>query len=131
MILANSVSDPTLEALTSKFPLLLIEPANTRLPTATSSGVNSPVKKELFTVLKPEITVPSVAIFSPGFTTNMSPICNSVIGMSFISPFLLISTSDADNLNNSESAEPAFRLALCSKYRPNITKNMIAAETST
>ena len=74
--------------------------------------------------------MPSVAIRSPGLTTNISPISSSLIGIVLVIPFTCTSTSEADNLNNSANADPALRLALCSKYRPNITKKIRAEDTS-
>ena len=44
--------------------------------TPTSTGTDSPVSIEASTAPRPETTVPSVAIFSPGRTTNSSPTCS-------------------------------------------------------
>ncbi|CAB5062538.1 unannotated protein [freshwater metagenome] len=124
------MSDPIRLALTIKLPLLLIDPANTKSFMATSTGVASPVKNELLIVLNPDTTWPSVGIESPGFITNRSPTTRSSIEITDVEFPRFTSTVPADNLNNSASAEPALCFALCSKYRPSMTKKITADETS-
>ena len=117
-------------ALTTSEPLLLIEPAKTKSAIVISSGVDSPVRKELLTVLKPEITTPSVAIFSPGLTVKISPTSISEISIISVFESRTTSTLPADNSNKAAKADPAFRFARCSRYLPSMTKKITVAETS-
>ena len=57
--------------------VLTVAPA-TSAPAATSTGTDSPVSSDWSTADSPSTTTPSVAIFSPGRTTNRSPTRSSV-----------------------------------------------------
>ena len=52
--------------------MLTVAPV-TASPAVTSAGTGSPVSMEVSTAELPDSTTPSVAIFSPGRTTNRSP----------------------------------------------------------
>ena len=71
---ANSVSFPTRRAWITSRPFLLIAPAITSAPGATSIGSDSPVRRELSIELTPSTITPSVGMRSPGRTTQSSPI---------------------------------------------------------
>ena len=59
--------------------MLIVAPA-TSAPGPTSTGTGSPVSIDWSTAESPSTTTPSVAIFSPGRTTNRSPARSSSIG---------------------------------------------------
>jgi hypothetical protein len=63
----------------------------------------------------PETTTPSVAIFSPGRTTNSSPACRSSIEIFVSTPHRSTATSFAPSSSNARSAAPAWRLDRFSK----------------
>ena len=80
-ICASWVSEPTRVArTTSRPPALTVAPV-TASPSPTSTGTDSPVSMEASTAEVPETTTPSVAIFSPGRTTNSSPTARSSTGI--------------------------------------------------
>ncbi len=78
---ASCVSAPTRVARTSRRPCALTVAPATSSPAETSSGTDSPVSIERSTALDPVTTTPSVAIFSPGRTTNTSPVRSSPTGI--------------------------------------------------
>ena len=57
-------------ASTTMRPLWLMVAPMTCVPTVASTGRDSPVIMELSKVENPSITIPSVGILSPGFTTK-------------------------------------------------------------
>ena len=77
-IWASWVSEPTRVARTSSRPPTLTVAPTTLSPGPTSTGTGSPVSIDASTADVPDTTTPSVAIFSPGRTTNMSPTASSV-----------------------------------------------------
>ena len=70
---ASCVSEPMRVAVTSRRPPTLTVAPVTVSPGVTSTGTDSPVSIEASTADEPSSTMPSVAIFSPGRTTNSSP----------------------------------------------------------
>ena len=127
---ANSVSEPIRVARITRRPFRLRDEPITSEPTATSIGMDSPVSMELSTALAPEITIPSVAIRSPGFAMNSSPTSKWAIGIKTISPLRSTDTSLVPSANSVDSALLARFFARDSKNRPAITKVITVAETS-
>ena len=76
-IWASWVSEPTRVAFTTRRPPALTVAPVTLSPSETSTGTDSPVSMEASIAELPEVIVPSVAIFSPGRTTNSSPTVSS------------------------------------------------------
>ena len=74
MIIESVVSSPTLVALHLRNPDSFVVAADTVSPAALSTGMLSPVRAASFTALTPSMTTPSTGMFSPGRTTNISPI---------------------------------------------------------
>ena len=72
-ICASWVSAPTRVARTTSRPPALTVAPTTESPGPTSTGTGSPVSMLASTAEDPSTTWPSVAIFSPGRTTNRSP----------------------------------------------------------
>ena len=72
-ICASCVSLPTRVARTIRRPPTLTVAPVTASPVVTSAGTGSPVSIEASTAELPDSTIPSVATFSPGRTTNRSP----------------------------------------------------------
>ena len=70
-IWASVVSLPTRVARTSRRPEVLMVAPVTVSSGPTSTGMDSPVTREVSTAEWPVTTKPSVAIFSPGRTTNL------------------------------------------------------------
>ena len=58
-------------------PDRLMQPEMTLSPTSTSRGTDSPVSAMVSRLDRPSTIWPSRGIFSPGFTTMMSPISTS------------------------------------------------------
>ena len=114
-ICANWVSAPTRVARTSSRPPALIVAPTTGSPGPTSTGTGSPVSIEASTAEAPSRTSPSVATFSPGRTTNVSPTARSVIGMRTSTPPRSTDTSLAPMFSNARSAAPELRLARASR----------------
>ena len=87
----------------------------TASPGPTSTGTDSPVTVEESSALCPEMITPSVAIRSPGFTTNWSPMCSWEM-FTTVSPLAASSvTSDGASSSSALSAAPDRRLARASK----------------
>ena len=76
------VSAPTRVARTTSRPSALTVAPVTGSPGPTSTGTLSPVTSDASTAEAPSTTTPSVAIFSPGRTTNRSPTASSPTGTS-------------------------------------------------
>ena len=76
MICASAVSAPTRVASTTSEPLALTVAPMTSSPGPTSTGTGSPVTIDASMLESPATTTPSVAIFSPGRTTNLVPTAN-------------------------------------------------------
>ena len=94
-------------------------PPTTASPSDTSAGTDSPVTIEVSTAEAPSTISPSVAIFSPGRTTNSSPTCSASTGMRVSKPSRRTDTSLAPSSSSDRSAAPAVRLDRASKYRPS------------
>ena len=109
-ICASCVSEPMRVAVTtSRPPALTVAPA-TVSPSPTSTGTDSPVSMEASTAEVPETTVPSVAIFSPGRTTNSSPTASCAVGIRTSVPSRSTATSFAPSSSRARRAAPAWRL---------------------
>jgi hypothetical protein len=129
-ICASWVSAPTRSARTSSRPAALSVPPITGSPGATSTGTGSPVTIEASTAEAPEVTTPSVAIFSPGRTTNCSPTASPVTGIRTSIPSRSTATSLAPIDSKAARAAPDRCLARLSRYRPASRNTVTAAATS-
>ena len=87
----------------------------TASPAVTSAGTGSPVSIEVSTAELPDSTTPSVAIFSPGRTTNRSPTSSCPAGIRASVPSRSTATSLAPSDSSARSAAPARRFARASK----------------
>jgi len=114
-ICASAVSAPTSVARTTKRPEVLIVAPATWSPAATSTGTDSPVSIEASTADWPLSTTPSVAIFSPGRTTNSSPTFSWSTGTNTSLPSRNTLASFAPSSSNLRIASPERRLARASK----------------
>lgn len=115
-IWASWVSAPTRVARTTRRPPALTVAPTTWSPGATSTGTGSPVSIDASTADVPETTTPSVAIFSPGRTTNRSPTASRPIGIRVSrSPSRSTATSLAPMSSSARSAAPDCLLARASK----------------
>ena len=115
VIWASCVSAPTRVARTTRRPLMLTVAPVTASPAVTSAGTGSPVSMEVSTAELPDSTTPSVAIFSPGRTTNRSPTSSCPAGTRFSLPSRSTVTSLAPSDSSARSAAPARRFARASK----------------
>ncbi len=114
-IRASWVSAPTRVASTTRRPEVLTVAPVTKSPTPASTGTDSPVSMEASTAELPSTTVPSVAIFSPGRTTNRSPTARAFTGTRTSRPSRRTATSLAPSSSRALSAAPAFRLERASR----------------
>ena len=101
---------PTRVARTISRPPELTQPPTTPSPGRTSTGTDSPVIIEVSTAELPSSTSPSVAIVSPGRTTNRSPTASAPIGTRVSLPPRSTATSFAPRSSSARSAAPARRL---------------------
>ncbi|CAB4883970.1 unannotated protein [freshwater metagenome] len=130
-IWASAVSPPTRVARTVSRPLVLTVAPMTDDRGPTSTGTLSPVTSDWSTAEVPDSTMPSVAIFSPGRTTNRWPTTRASIGVRTSSPFGLSSeTSFAPSSTSARSADPARDFARASRYRPARMNTTTAEATS-
>ena len=106
-ICASSVSAPTRSARAMSRPVWLTAAPISGSPGPTSIGTDSPVIRALSTDDAPDSTTASVAIRSPGRTTNSSPTCNCPIGMSTSRPSRKTVASLAPSLSRAVTASPA------------------------
>ena len=84
----------------------------TALPTVTSTGTLSPVTSDMSIALVPCSTTPSVAIRSPGRTTNRSPTRSAAIGTACSVPSARSTEAlSAARESSARNAPPARRLA--------------------
>ena len=109
------MSEPTRLARTTRRPPALTVAPTTLSPVPTSTGTDSPVSMDASTAEVPDTTTPSVAIFSPGRTTNSSPAASWSAGILVSVPSRSTETSLAPSSNSARSAAPAWRLDLFSK----------------
>ncbi len=114
-ICASCVSAPTLVARTTSRPPAFTVAPTTASPGPISTGTDSPVSMLASTAELPSSTTPSVAIFSPGRTTNRSPTASWSTGMRCSRPPRSTATSLAPSSSRARSAAPARRLARASK----------------
>ena len=117
-IWARAVSAPTRVARTTRRPPALTVAPVTGSPGPTSTGTGSPVRREASIAEVPSSTMPSVATFSPGRTTNRSPTASWSTGMRSSTPSRRTETSLAPSSSNARRAAPARRLERASKNRP-------------
>ena len=129
-IWASAVSAPTRVARTARRPYVLIVAPATLAPAATSTGTGSPVSSDWSTADSPSTTTPSVAIFSPGWTTKTSPTRSSATGMSTSSPSRRTRASFAPSSRSLRMAADARALARASRYRPSRISVVTTAATS-
>ena len=108
-IWASWVWDPTWVARTTRRPPTLVVAPTTRSPGPTSTGTDSPVSIEASTAELPCSTMPSVAIASPGRTTNSSPTVSSSIPTRVSTPSRSTATSLAPSSSSARRAAPARR----------------------
>jgi hypothetical protein len=118
-IWASWVSDPMRVARTTSRPPALTVAPTTGSPGPTSTGTDSPVSIEASTAELPSSTTPSVAIFSPGRTTNLIPTASSSVGIRSstgpAAPSRRTATSLAPSSSSAFSAAPARRFERASK----------------
>ena len=109
------MAEPTALAVTTSRPPVATVPPVTASPAATSTGTVSPVSIERSTAEAPDSTTPSVAIFSPGRTTNRLPTARADAGTRVSVPSgSRTATSRAASAARAASASPAERLARAS-----------------
>ena len=82
-------SPPTEVAFAVIKPLTFVVPEITLSPTDLSTGILSPVTADSLTEPLPDNITPSAGKFSPGRTTNASPVERFESGISFSSPSLI------------------------------------------
>ena len=129
-ICASCVSLPILVARTVIRPPAFTVAPTTASPSFTSTGTDSPVNIDASTADEPLSTTPSVAIRSPGRTTNRSPTARSPMGTSdSVSPLSTV-TSLAPRPRSVRKAAPARRLDRISKNRPAKMKVVTPAAAS-
>ena len=145
-ILAMVVSSPTRSTSMSTDPYMLTVPEDTRSPTPTSRGTDSPVSMELFTDVAPDVTIPSTGTTSPGTMRTVSPSTTSSTGTVVSTPFLttlaaagfmptsLIMLAFAW-LTVASSRKPPIcmimAISAAASYSPMMTEATIATDTST
>ena len=116
IICASAVSAPTLVASTVREPFVLMVEPMTSSPTMTSTGTGSPVTIEMSIADWPSTTTPSVAIFSPGRTTNRMPVTRSSSAISRPSSSCAVR---APRSASARMASPERRFARSSNHFPN------------
>ena len=131
VICASRVSAPTWVARTTSRPLMFTVAPVTGSPGPTSAGIDSPVTSDASTAERPSVTIPSVAIFSPGRTTNRSPAGefrhrHPPLG----SPSRSTATVLAPRAASALSARPDRSRARASRYRPASTAAVTPAAAS-
>ena len=126
-IWAKAVSAPTRVASTTSEPLALTVAPITSSPSATSTGTGSPVIIEQSTAEAPLTTRPSVAILSPGRTTNRMPTARSATGTSRPSSSR---ASAIPRPARARTASPERRVARASSHLPARTRVTIIAPVS-
>ena len=113
------VSAPTRVARTTRRPSTSIVAPVTVSPTTTSRGRLSPVTREVSMAATPSTTTPSVAIRSPGRTTNRSPTRSSPAATVRSLPSgSSTRASDAPCSSSARNAPPARRFDRASNHRP-------------
>ncbi len=130
VIWASRVPDPTWVARTTSRPLMFTVAPVTGSPGPTSAGIDSPVTSEASTAELPSSTTPSVAIFSPGRTTNRSPVASSSTATRCSVPSRSTATVLAPSRASAARAEPDRSRARASRYRPASTAVVTPAAAS-
>ncbi len=126
----SSVSSPSAVARTTRRPLAFRVAPITGSPGSLSTGSDSPVTIDSSTAEPPETTTPSVAIFSPGRTTNSSPSLRKSIGTRSSTPPRRIVASEAPSVSRARSAAELWVRARASNQRPASRKVMMATTAS-
>ena len=127
-ICASVVSAPTRVASTTRRPEVFSVAPVTAEPSVTSTGTDSPVSMDSSTAECPETTRPSVAIFSPGRTMNVSPTATWAIGTRTSLPPRITAASLAPMSNSSRSASEDCPFARVSNHLPS-SRNVITTHT--
>ena len=127
---ASVVSWPTRCASMIRRPEAFMVAPVTILPGETSTGRDSPVSMDSSTAEVPDTTTPSVAMRSPGRTTNCSPTCSCSIGMRTSWESRRTATSFAPRLRSSCNACEERPFARASNQRPSSKKTITMAEVS-
>ena len=127
MIWARAVSAPTRVASTTSEPEVLMVAPITSSPGAISTGTGSPVTIEVSTALTPSTTTPSVAMRSPGRTTNRVPTVSCSTGTSRPSSSRAVG---AARPARARMALPERRVARCSSHFPSRIRVTITAPVS-
>ncbi len=129
-IRASCVSAPIRVASTTRRPPAFTVAPVTWSPTVTSTGTDSPVSIEASTAELPSTTVPSVAIFSPGRTTNSIPTASRATGSLVSRPSSRTATSLTPSPSRACRAAPARRFERASSQRPSRISVVTAAAVS-
>ena len=130
MIWLRAVLGPTNSTSTSSRPCWLTVAAKTRDPGSLSTGMLSPVSIDSSTFERPDVTVPSAGIFSPGSTTTVSPGASSSGSTRTSIPPRTTRACFAPSSASLAIASLALPLALASKYLPSRISVMIIAALS-
>ena len=113
--MVSELSVPAAVASTSSTPALLIAPADTASPGATSTGIDSPVIAEVSRLDRPERTSPSVATRSPGRTSSTSPTAISLAGTEAEVPSRSTVAVSGTSFSSARSPPRARSIALSSR----------------
>jgi len=105
MICASKVSEPTFSAFISKTVFPFMVPPVTLLPISFSAGTGSPVIMLSSMTAVPDVSTPSTGIFSPGFTSRMSPTLTSSKGISCSSPLRMTRATGGTRFSKALMAE--------------------------
>ena len=121
---ARVVSLPTRVARTTNLPEVFSVAPVTGSSGPFSTGTDSQVIMDSSTAECPWATMPSVAIFSPGRTTNRSPTCKESAAIRTSLPSRSTVASFAPIANSARSAAEDCPLARVSNQRPSRRKEM-------
>ena len=130
MIWESVVSSPTRVASQRIKPDWLMVAAETRSPACLSTGILSPVRAASFTALFPSNTTPSTGIFSPGRTTNTSPMRTCSTGTSVSFPSFSTTAVFGDSFIRLFKASVVFPLERASNIFPTVISVRIMAADS-
>ena len=130
MIWESVVSSPTRVASQRIKPDWLMVAAETRSPACLSTGILSPVRAASFTALFPSNTTPSTGIFSPGRTTNTSPMRTCSTGTSVSFPSFSTTAVFGDSFIRLFKASVVFPLERASNIFPTVISVRIIAADS-
>ena len=114
-ICASAVSAPTLRRADDEPAVGVDGRAGDVVAGPTSTGTDSPVSSDWSTADSPSTTTPSVAIFSPGRTTNAVADASSSTGTSTSSPSRSTRASFAPSSSSARIASPERRFARASR----------------